>query len=412
MKDSEVGSAGDGYWLFVEEYTAEYENYYVVLNATIVVRLFLAFLGVIANCTVCGVLLRQKRLIKNFSNFHLFNLTLTDIIFRVVLTPLQIIIENTTVVHGNNAVCKLGAFFTYTTLAVTFTLLLGMAFDRYVHIVHPIKARNVTWKHSRNVMVISWLYAAFCSSPILYSMKYSKLDWNLTDKSSYEICHPMLGLPFQVSSGMFLVFAFLVPLVLMAVAYGKVLKSLWQHARSKVINSKIAEAKFRAMKMMVIIVLAYTISWGPKLTWLCLQAFEVISLEYDYFWEGDEMSYDSQIETLKYYIKLLIIDDIIDVITFTSSILNPLIFGYYNKSFREDLKKCCCGGNCSNIFQNCQRKTEKHKQVEKKSVVRLGETLRTTETVFVEEEDTKAVEYNYALENRATITEDCLETKL
>lgn len=327
---------------FVEEYDAAYQKYDVFLIATDAVRLFLAFLGVIANCTVCGVLLRQKRLIKNFSNFQLFNLALTDIIFRVVFTPVLIIIENTYVAHGNNAVCRLGAFFSYTTLAVSFTLLLGMAFDRYVHIVHPIRARNITWKHSRNVVVISWLYAAFCSSPVLYSMKYSKLDWNFTDKSVYESCHPMLGLPFQISSCVFLVFAFLIPLVLMAVAYSKVLKSLWQHSRSKVINSKIAEAKVRAVKMMVFIVSAYAIGSGPKLIWLCLQAFEVISLEYDqYSWEGEEISYDSLLEMEKFYIKLLIIDNVIDVFTFTSSILNPLIFGYYNKSFREDLKKCC-----------------------------------------------------------------------
>lgn len=411
MNDSEDNGVDDRSSLSEEEYVAGYQMYDIFLDAAIAVRLLLAFLGVIANCTVCGVLLRQKRLTKNFSNFHLFNIALTDIVFRVALTPVLATIENTAVEHGNNAVCKLGAFSSYTTLAVTFALLLGMAFDRYVHIVRPIKARKITWKHSRNVVVISWLYAALCSSPILFSMKYTKLDWNLTDRSVYEICLPILGIPSQVSSTVFLVFAFLIPLVLMAVAYSKVLKSLWQHARSKVINSKLAEAKVRAVKMMVIIVLAYSISWGPRLIWLCLQAFEVISLEDDYFWEGEEISYESQIEAQKYYIKLLIIDDIIDAFTFTSSILNPVIFGYYSKSFREDLKKCCCGGKRFNIFQKCKHKAKKPKNFEKKTV-RSVEIMKTTEIVLMEEDNTKAVGNNNSLENGAVITEDCLETKL
>lgn len=177
MNDSEDNGVDDRSSLSEEEYVAGYQMYDIFLNAAIAVRLLLAFLGVIANCTVCGVLLRQKRLTKNFSNFHLFNIALTDIVFRVALTPVLATIENTAVEHGNNAVCKLGAFSSYTTLAVTFALLLGMAFDRYVHIVRPIKARKITWKHSRNVVVISWLYAALCSSPILFSMKYTKLDW-------------------------------------------------------------------------------------------------------------------------------------------------------------------------------------------------------------------------------------------
>jgi len=88
--------------------------------------------------------------------------------------------------HGSDAVCKLGAFGTYTTLAVTFTLLLGIAFDRYVLIVHPLKARYITWKHSRNAVTISWFYGAFCSSPFLYSMTYIKDDWNLTADTEYE----------------------------------------------------------------------------------------------------------------------------------------------------------------------------------------------------------------------------------
>ncbi|XP_066022079.1 neuropeptide Y receptor type 6-like isoform X2 [Pocillopora verrucosa] len=333
MNDSEDNGVDDRSSLSEEEYVAGYQMYDIFLDAAIAVRLLLAFLGVIANCTVCGVLLRQKRLTKNFSNFHLFNIALTDIVFRVALTPVLATIENTAVEHGNNAVCKLGAFSSYTTLAVTFALLLGMAFDRYVHIVRPIKARKITWKHSRNVVVISWLYAALCSSPILFSMKYTKLDWNLTD------------------------------------------------------------------------------SWGPRLIWLCLQAFEVISLEDDYFWEGEEISYESQIEAQKYYIKLLIIDDIIDAFTFTSSILNPVIFGYYSKSFRVDLKKCCCGGKCFNIFQKCKHKAKKPKNFEKKTV-RSVEIMKTTEIVLMEEDNTRAVGNNNSLENGAVITEDCLETKL
>ena len=412
MNDSEYGSADDSYLSYEEQYTKQHEEYLLFSYAVVVVELQFAVLGVIANCTVCGVLLRQKRLIKNFSNFHLFNLSLTDIVFRLALTPVLITIENTAVKHGNNAVCKLGAFGTYTTLAVTFTLLLGIAFDRYVHIVHPIKARYITWKHSRNVVVISWLYAAACSSPFLYSMKYIKADSNLTKDTEYELCLSTLGPPFQISSSVFLVFAFLIPLVLMAVAYSKVLKILWQRARSKVINSKIADAKFRAVKMMIVVVLAYFISWGPKLIWTCLQAFEIISLEYVVDWESDEISYEENIKQEKNYIKLLIIDDVIDLFTFTSSILNPVIFGYYNMSFRQDLKKCCCRGNCCKCFLQSKRKEGNRNKVEKQNILVLGEKTKTTETVVVEEENTKAIGNNWVLEDRANTTENYIMTKL
>ena len=182
MSEDDFGSSNDSYF----EYTRQYQNYLLFANAVLAVEFLLAVVGVVANCIVCGVLLRQKRLLKNFSNFHLFNLGITDIIFRLALTPMLLTIEYTAVEHGSDAVCKLGAFGTYTTLAVTFTLLLGIAFDRYVLIVHPLKARYITWKHSRNAVTISWFYGAFCSSPFLYSMTYIKDDWNLTADTEYE----------------------------------------------------------------------------------------------------------------------------------------------------------------------------------------------------------------------------------
>ena len=57
MNDSEDGSAEDSFLNFAEEYDAEYQKYNVFFIATDAVRLLLAFLGVITNCTVCGVLL-------------------------------------------------------------------------------------------------------------------------------------------------------------------------------------------------------------------------------------------------------------------------------------------------------------------------------------------------------------------
>lgn len=400
MSEETFGSANDSFF----EYTRQYQNYLQFSNAVFALEVLLAIVGVVANCIVCGVLLRQKRLLKNFSNFHLFNLSITDIIFRLALTPMLLTIEYTAVEHGSNVVCKLGVFVTCTTLAVTFTLLLGIAFDRYIHIVHPLKARYITWKHSRNAVIISWFYAALCSSPFLYSMKYVKSDWNFTADAEYELCLSTLGFPFQISSSVFLVFAFLVPLVLMAVAYSKILKVLWKRSRSKVINSRIAEAKLRAVKMMVVIVLAYFVSWGPKLFWICLQAFEVVSLEYPVDWESEDISWEDNIKDEKNYIMLLTVDDITDLFTFTSSILNPVIFGFYSMSFREDLKKCC---NCS----KCCRKSKRKTGVEKQILFFLDTTTKITENTVLDDK-IKTAKSDCVSEDSVPISVGDIVTKL
>ena len=368
---------------YFEQYFAEeYKRYSEFTNVVYVLQFAVAVIGIIADITICGILLRKKRLLKNFSNFHLFNLAMTDVVFRLALTPVLFAIENKEVRDGSNALCKLGGFGSYTTLAVTFVLLLGITLDRYFHIVHPIKARNITWKHSRKAVFFSWLYGAACSSPILFSMEYSTVDWKETD---YEVCLWGVGLPFQISSSVFLFFAFLLPLALMTVAYAKILKVLWERARNNVcVNSQIANAKFRAVKMMVGVVIAYSISWGPKLVWDFLQAFEIVSLEYMIDWESEEIPLEDKIREEKNYIKLLIIDDTMELLTYTSSVLNSVIFGYYNKSFREELKSCCCRIN----YSQCDAKTKSRKktvQPEPQTIFFENETMRSLDVCNLED---------------------------
>ena len=404
----------DGREDYKEYFLEEYQKYELFSYVVFGLELVLALIGIIANSIVCVVLFRKKRLIKNFSNFHLFNLALMDIIFRLALTPVLLTIENNEVKQGSNAVCKLGAFVSYTTLAVTFMLLLGIAFDRYFHIVHPIKARYITWRHSRNAVIFSWFYAAACSSPFLYSMRYTKThDWNVSSDTEYEICLSTVGLPFQISSSVFLFFAFLLPLAFMAVAYGKILNVLRRRARSKVINSQVARAKFRAVKMMIVVVLAYFISWGPKLIWVCLQAFEVVSLEYTVDWESEELVWEDAVKEVRKYINSLIVDDVVDLLAFTSSVLNPLIFGYYNKTFREESKKCFCRGNCSKCLVKCKAKSEKRNTPANPCYRVFEDETTSSQNVCVMQDMDKTVE-NICCQEDRTKTREVFEliTKL
>ena len=134
----------DSDFYFEQYFAEEYKRYSLFTNVVYVLQFAVAVIGIIADITICGVLLRKKRLLKNFSNFHLFNLAMTDVVFRLALTPVLFAIENKEVRDGSNAL----------TLAVTFVLLLGITLDRYFHIVHPIKARNITEELHKAILII------------------------------------------------------------------------------------------------------------------------------------------------------------------------------------------------------------------------------------------------------------------
>ena len=48
---------------------------------------FLIICGIFENAMICWILVRKKKYLRNFANFHLLNLAITDIIFRILAVP-------------------------------------------------------------------------------------------------------------------------------------------------------------------------------------------------------------------------------------------------------------------------------------------------------------------------------------
>ena len=76
-----------------------------------------------------------------------------------------------------------------------------------------------------------------------------------------------------------------------------------------------------------------------------------------------------------------------ELLTYTSSVLNSVIFGYYNKSFREELKSCCCRINCSQCFKTGDAKIESRKktgQPEPQTLFFENKTMRSLDVCNLE----------------------------
>ena len=288
--------------------------------------LVLVLCGVLENVFVRWMLIRKRRkCFKSFSNFHLLNLAITDILFRAVSVPELLPGE---IIGGSDFICKLIDFSRHTTLAVTFAILAGISFDRYIHIVHPFRARTITWKHSRNVMVLSWVCGGLLSAPFLSSTVWT-VEVNEETMDKFGNCVDKLGLSFQISLAVFLFGAFIVPLVFMGFVYSRIVIVLWRRDRSKISNKNMIKTKLRVVKMMVLIVLTYFITWGP---YLIVRTVIVFSLEGRNSEEVEgEGSTELQSDNEELY------EGISETLPLMSSILNPLIFSFYNASFKEEV---------------------------------------------------------------------------
>ena len=242
------------------------------------------------------------------------------------------------------------------------------------------------------MVVFSWIYGAACSAPFLYSSESAKV---LDIEEEFSSCDHVFGLAFPISLIGYLCCSFVIPLVFMGFAYGKILHFLWSRSRSKLINYQVARAKFRVVKMMLLVVFAYLITWGPQLILQTIDAFKIFdellveeiedyNVEEEFEGTTEAVGTNSWIQLFHdiYTIELyFLLHGIFDTLTFASSVLNPLIFGYYNRTFSDELRKFCCrtkrcGGLC---FTRCKQEVLEVQPSVKNRGVQAKETdLETT----------------------------------
>ena len=302
-------------------------------------------LGAVENIIVCSVLATGKfgRSSTKLSNFFVLHLSITDLVFRAITflrrTKRHEELHSYSTVH-----CQLAIFSQFTCAAVTFVLLTGIAIDRYMHILFPLRALTVKTRKYLIVIFI-WFYALVtCSGFIgsatlspriklhrqlyLLSNSSSNLTSNdaavsLDPKPFHRHCTPGKpdSLERKVAFTVYFVFAFVVPLIVITFAYTKITVFLWKRTKmNNSINNTCAKAKLKATQMLVLVVFSFLLSWGP------IMILDICA------------SYPAKKGRITY--QRLPLRPLFDCISQTSSIFYPFIYAFCDANFRKRLRRC------------------------------------------------------------------------
>lgn len=351
---SEKGISSSGvillYWRTKEETIAAFASLVAFIC-------FLIVSGLAINTFVCYVMIRSKRLQRNLSNMFIFHLSFTDLVFRVLVAPLELYSAFPSTTDAS-ALCKFSTFISATCSTAVFMSLVVIAVDRYFNIVHPLKSRKDKTKPAIVVLVV-WMYSMVSSMPFLFTAR-SRYYTELPEAQGLELrsltCEgcsipKMCDLPQdwsgQVSSTWYFVLAFLLPLGIMAVLYTKIVMSLWRRSRHGVAAKTAARSKGKAVRMLIAVLVGFAFTWGPGMLLSMMRS-------YGLFHES-------------HFNVILITTMLTETTKYCSSLVNPLIYAFYNSTFRKDLVNVCCGG-CT-----CTRNTAYNSSTEMKEIRRSRE---------------------------------------
>ncbi|XP_037069080.1 neuropeptide Y receptor type 2-like [Pollicipes pollicipes] len=318
---SDAAPEGENFILMMEVQVFFYMIYSVIF-----------LLGLFGNVLVMYAVYRNTAL-QTVTNYFILNLTLADILLCVLcipFTPLYTFLQSW--VFGK-ALCHLVTCAQGISIYISSLTLTTIAVDRFIAIVYPFRQR-IQPSACFILIMCTWLLSIGATMPYAYFVEYIPID------DGKYVCQEHFPEDVRLTFGSITtVLQFVIPFIIMTVAYTLILFKLSRRIRSKP-GSKSArkrqadrERKRRTNRMLIAMVAVFGLSWLPL---NLMNIFDDISTNVGLGWNRWQ------------YFHLLFF--IAHSIAMSSTCYNPFLYAWLNETFRKEFGEILpcfrarCGG--------------------------------------------------------------------
>ncbi|XP_057681256.1 pyroglutamylated RF-amide peptide receptor [Corythoichthys intestinalis] len=304
-------------------------------------------LALSGNSLVISVVVK-KRAVHTATDIFICSLAVSDLLITFFCMPFTLLQNITSQWFGGVLVCKTVPFVQTTAVVTCILTMTCIAIERYLGIVFPLRMRRQsTSKRAYMMLGVVWLASVIVGSPMLFVQQLIvKYDFVY---DSHHVCCQEIWRSLsdrQAYTTFIMVALFLLPLTAMLFLYTRIAFELWIRKRvgdSSVLNTmnhrelvKMDRKKKRAVKMMVIIVLLFTVCWAP---------FHTVHMLFEYY--DLENKYDG--------VTLNMIVAVVQAIGFFNSFNNPIVYAFMNENFKK---------SCVTALSQCMRKPHQNENVQ------------------------------------------------
>ncbi|XP_054457745.1 cholecystokinin receptor type A [Anoplopoma fimbria] len=347
------------------------------INQTVRIVLYglIFLLSVLGNSLIIAVLVRNRRM-RTVTNLFLLSLAISDLMVSLVCIPFTLIPNLMRDFIFGTGMCKLVMYFMGVSVSVSTFNLVAISLERYSAICNPLTSR--TWQtksHAAKVITATWVASFILMLP--YPISSGLKPFTRHNNSTGFMCrlvwpNDVIQQSWYVS---LLLMLFLIPGIVMMTAYGLICLELYRgitfelssrksnrerqlstgsikpgdsdgcylqpskrksitattsNPSSKPVASRVCGssstanlmAKKRVIRMLLVIVFLFFLCWTPVFVVNAWQAFDRRSA---YRLTGAPISY-------------------IHLLSYTSACVNPIIYCFMNKRFRQGMLSTftCC----------------------------------------------------------------------
>ncbi|CAK6952936.1 cholecystokinin receptor type A [Scomber scombrus] len=349
------------------------------INQTVRIVLYslIFLLSVLGNSLIIAVLVRNRRM-RTVTNLFLLSLAISDLMVSLVCIPFTLIPNLMRDFIFGNGICKLAMYFMGVSVSVSTFNLVAISLERYSAICNPLTSR--TWQtksHAAKVITATWVASFILMLP--YAISSTIKPFTRLNNSTGHMCrlvwpNDTIQQSWYVS---LLLLLFLIPGIVMMTAYGLISLELYRGIKFELSKRKSSRdrqsstgsikpgdsdgcylqpskkksitlstgspdnskrmvgrvcgssstanlmAKKRVIRMLLVIVFLFFLCWTPVFVVNAWQAFDRRSA---YRLTGAPISF-------------------IHLLSYTSACVNPIIYCFMNKRFRQGMLATftCCG---------------------------------------------------------------------
>nr|XP_005313115.1 G-protein coupled receptor 54-like [Chrysemys picta bellii] len=282
-------------------------------------------LGLVGNSLVIYVVSKHRQM-RTATNFYIANLATTDIIFLVCCVPFTATLYPLPSWIFGDFMCKLVNYLQQVTAQATCITLTAMSMDRCYATLYPLQSlRYRTPRVAMGVSVAIWMSSFLLSLPIAMYHRTEVGYWY----GLRTYCIEAFASKIQERSIILYTFlaVYLLPLLTICLCYSVMLKRVGRpivepidHNYQQVqhLSEHSVAMRAKVSKMVVVIVVLFTVCWGPIQLYLLFQGFYG--------------SFQANYETYK-------IKTWANCMSYANSSINPIVYAFMGDSFRKSFKK-------------------------------------------------------------------------
>uniref|UniRef100_A0A914N058 G-protein coupled receptors family 1 profile domain-containing protein n=4 Tax=Meloidogyne TaxID=189290 RepID=A0A914N058_MELIC len=300
----------------------------------VVLFFILMVVGICGNCLVVYVVSRNKHMWTSM-NLFLTNLALSDLLVLVFCLPPTVLNDITKTFWLSEGFCKAMLFVQNTSVYVSVLTLVAISLERWKAISKPLSIALPS-KTTCQFILFIWLFAAFLSLPEPFTLKtfsaeYARKNlntkWGTRCKESWS---PSFQQKYQLIQTLVL---FIAPLLVISALCVHMNIVLRQKALQQ-IGSRHLRERQRAMRMLIAVVLVFAISYMPVHLHNIAAAFQFDR------WGSDEDEQQQQPSLILIALRKFIPR----VMSYSSSVINPITYNFMSEKFRKEFRRACCCG--------------------------------------------------------------------